>query len=114
MTPILEKNLNSVIIMRENIISNKYIYIEKYAHNANFFFSFVSFWADKTDFTPESRLETHKQKERLKQKQEEEANSNKRFQMQDYKPKERKYFSDDGRPYSFNDPKYNYILNYST
>ena len=68
------------------------------------FFS-QSFWKDKTEYTPECRLETHKQKERLKQKQDEEANSNKKFHMQDLKPKERKYFSDDGRPYSFNDPK---------
>ena len=30
--------------------------------------------------------------------------------MQDYKPKERKYFSDDGRPYSFNDPKYIFFI----
>ncbi len=65
-----------------------------------------SFWAEKSDYTPESRMETHRQKERLKEKQEEEKNSKKKFQMDDFKSKERKYFSEDGRPYSFNDPKY--------
>jgi hypothetical protein len=50
-------------------------------------------------------METHRQKERLKEKQEEEKNSKKKFQMDDFKSKERKYFSEDGRPYSFNDPK---------
>ncbi len=68
-----------------------------------------AFWKEKTEHTPEARLQTHMQQLKLN-KQEEEAK--KKATTPEYEEmlvkKERQFFSDDGRPYSFNDPKVDY------
>ncbi len=65
-----------------------------------------SFWNEKAEFTPESRLETHLQQEKQKQKEEEEKIKKQKCSVTlEPAKRERKFFSDDGKAYSFNDPK---------
>ncbi len=67
-----------------------------------------TFWNEKSEFTPESRLEVHLQQEQQKKKEEEEKTKKQAEQNPMSVKKERKYFAEDGRPYSFNDPKVDY------
>ena len=67
------------------------------------------FWNEKSDYTPESRLETHYQQEKLKKQEEDGKKKEINPDYADLNVKrERKFFSDDGKPYSFNDPKVDY------
>ncbi|CAF1006287.1 unnamed protein product [Brachionus calyciflorus] len=64
------------------------------------------FWQEKTDYTPESRLETARIQQEIKRKQDEERQ---KHQKEHSMPKkERKYFDENGKPYCFNDPKVDY------
>lgn len=59
------------------------------------------FWEEKTEFTPESRIEVHKQM------QEQKARDNK--EEKEVKPP-RRLFTDDGRPLNVNEPKVDFSL----
>ena len=51
-------------------------------------------------------MEAHKQQEEMKRKQEEEkANKGNNELIEATKNKQRRFFGEDGKPYSFNDPK---------
>jgi len=76
-------------------LANKFFFID----------TFESFWSEKCEYTPESRLETHFYQEECKRKQDEERSKKGLDALnQEYK-RERKFFTDEGKPYSFNDPK---------
>lgn len=67
------------------------------------------FWNEKSEFTPESRIEVARVQEELKQKRQE---SRSKMPTDDLsigeKKKERKFFDPEGKPYSFNDPKFDF------
>ena len=64
-----------------------------------------SYWDKKTAYTPESRIQTHLEQEEMKKKEEEEKRKKGLDALHDTYKKERRFFSEDGKPYSFNDPK---------
>jgi hypothetical protein len=64
-----------------------------------------SFWNEKSEYTPESRIESARIQEELKRKQEEDKTKNRNDEFTLTSKKERKFFDSDGKPYSFNDPK---------
>ena len=66
---------------------------------------FKSYWEKKNAYTPEYRTQSHKEQEEMKQKEEDEKKKKGMDYLKDTFKKERRYFSEDGKPYSFNDPK---------
>ena len=75
------------------------------------YYLFVRFWNESTDYTPESRRETHIQAMKIKKQEEEKKKSTRPEYDEACKPRVRQFFGADGHPYSFNDPKVDYDFN---
>lgn len=64
------------------------------------------FWSEKAEFTPEARLETARVQEEMRKKREQEQTKKTYDELLGEGTKrERRYFDQEGKPYSFNDPK---------
>lgn len=63
-----------------------------------------SYWQEEAEFTPESRLETARVQEEMRKKHDE-ARGKQMFDEFNPAKRERRFFDQDGKPYSFNDPK---------
>lgn len=69
-----------------------------------------SYWSEKAAYTPESRLETARVQEEMREKREKEKTKKGAYDEFDTGKRERKFFDHEGKPYSFNDPKYASLL----
>lgn len=61
------------------------------------------YWSEKSDFTPESRIQAHIEQERIQKKHEEEKNKTGMDYLKETHKRERKYFDDSGKPFNFNE-----------